>query len=634
MNDDSFDPEMHLSLAAEANGGARKKAAAMPPLVQPPVYARTRGAAPVIAAGQTRAPQAPATPQAPAATDPDVRVPESLRRALIAQQSRAPEPPYQPEQAPLREEPQAAARQAPLRRVSGEPRLTASLPQQTGTVEPLFRHSSAQVAQQYQQATAQSYRDEPHYADGAQPAPRLAAVASGWQAAEHVPPYVQSDETPEAQAWDDEAFADAQSAPNPRQMTDAPQRAPQEPVRPLQREPMAVQWQGYEVEAWDWNANGFVLVTPFPYSVDPGRTVAVTLLIGQGIARLSMSVQAMCDPVEPTLFTFVGLSRAHVQLLQRISAHEGPSLALMLAEPERSYAELPKSAPKAPQAAQPAAAQPPAAGAVAAPPRERGYRPSLRLLFALAILGGGGALYWDSQSTITSRYGAVTSTATELSVPSAGTLAQLTLREGQAVTTGEILGYVRPRSYVEAEPTRLITLSSELFGTDAAVASALAGDDGAAATNALPELPPSDLVARADPGQAIVSPCDCVVQQVSQQNGAWIEPGDQLALLVGNEAPTVHALILATTARDVDLGDRATLRLGDGTTVNGSVTRISPDAQWPGYAGLPATVFAAERYARIEVTPDAPLTAPVGADAQVSVRTSAFLGWVHAQIGL
>ncbi|MCW1933873.1 HlyD family efflux transporter periplasmic adaptor subunit [Pararhodobacter zhoushanensis] len=631
MNDDSFDPEMYLSLPAEANGGARKKAAPMPPLVQPPVYARTRGAAPVIAAGQTRAPQAHAAPQAPAATDPDVRVPDSLRRALIAQQSRAPESPYQPEQAAYREEPQAAARQAPLRRVSGEPRLTASLPQQSGTVEPLFRHSSAQTAQQ---ATAHSYRDEPHYAEVAQPAPRLAAVASGWHAADHFPPHTPSDEAPEAQAWDDEAFADAQSAPNPRPMTDAPQRAPQEPARPLQREPMAVLWQGYEVEAWDWNANGFVLVTPFPYSVDPGRTVAVTLLIGQGIARLSMSVQALCDPIEPTLFSFVGLSRAHVQLLQRISAHDGPSLALMLAEPERSYPELPKSAPKAPHAAQTAAPQAPAAGAVTAPPRARGYRPSLRLLFALAILGGGGALYWDSQSTITSRYAAVTSTATELSVPSAGTLAQLSLREGQPVTTGEILGYVRPRSYVEPEPTRLITLSSELFGTDAAVASALAGDDGAAASTAPPELPPSDLAARADPGQAIVSPCDCVVQQVSQQNGAWIEPGDQLALLVGNEAPTVHALILATTARDVDPGDRATLRLGDGTTVNGSVTRISPDAHWPGFAGLPATVFAAERYARIEVMPDAPLTAPVGADAQVSVRTSAFLGWVHAQIGL
>ncbi|MCB1408441.1 MAG: hypothetical protein KDK22_02335, partial [Rhodobacteraceae bacterium] len=113
-------------------------------------------------------------------------------------------------------------------------------------------------------------------------------------------------------------------------------------------------------------------------------------------------------------------------------------------------------------------------------------------------------------------------------------------------------------------------------------------------------------------GAPIVSPCDCTVQDIERRPGEWAAPADTVAVLVGAEAPTVHALILGETARGISIGDPARVELADGTSVNGHVARLNYSAHWPGYTGLQDNVFAADRYARVEITPDQPLHAPVG----------------------
>jgi len=135
-------------------------------------------------------------------------------------------------------------------------------------------------------------------------------------------------------------------------------------------------------------------------------------------------------------------------------------------------------------------------------------------------------------------------------------------------------------------------------------------------------------------GEPIVAPCDCTVQQIDRRRGEWAAPGDQLAVLVGNEAPTVHALILSEDARSVDLGDTARIALADGTSVPGRVTRMNYEARWPGYTGLQDNVFAADRYARIEVTPDDALRAPIGMVAEVNVNTNALFSELASLVGL
>jgi len=139
---------------------------------------------------------------------------------------------------------------------------------------------------------------------------------------------------------------------------------------------------------------------------------------------------------------------------------------------------------------------------------------------------------------------------------------------------------------------------------------------------------------RARFGEPIVSPCDCTVQQIDHRIGEWSSPDDQLAVLVGTEAPTIHALILGENARSIELGDRAQIELADGTSLNGRVSRMNYDAHWRGFTGLQDNVFAADRYARIEVTPAMPMNAPVGMVAEVNVHTNDLLASLSEFVGL
>jgi len=139
---------------------------------------------------------------------------------------------------------------------------------------------------------------------------------------------------------------------------------------------------------------------------------------------------------------------------------------------------------------------------------------------------------------------------------------------------------------------------------------------------------------RAQLGDPILSPCDCTVQQIDRRRGEWASPGDQLAVLVGDEAPTVHALIMSEDARSVDLGDTAQISLADGTSVSGHVTRLNYDPHWRGFAGLQDNVFAADRYARIEITPEGTFRAPVGMVAEVNVHTNALFSGLASLVGL
>ncbi|WP_417587564.1 HlyD family secretion protein [Pararhodobacter oceanensis] len=133
-------------------------------------------------------------------------------------------------------------------------------------------------------------------------------------------------------------------------------------------------------------------------------------------------------------------------------------------------------------------------------------------------------------------------------------------------------------------------------------------------------------------GEAILSPCDCVVQQIDRRAGEWIEPGEQLALLRGSETPVIHALLASDAAREIDMGDRARIDLADGSRIEGRVARINYEAQWPGYTGLQADVFAANRYARVEIQPDMPLTAPVGTRAEVQLQTNEWVARTTAAL--
>lgn len=124
------------------------------------------------------------------------------------------------------------------------------------------------------------------------------------------------------------------------------------------------------------------------------------------------------------------------------------------------------------------------------------------------------------------------------------------------------------------------------------------------------------------PGQPVVSPCDCVVHEIDIRPGEWAAPTDRMLVLLGADTPRVHALIHAERARHIANGDRARIQLADGSRVAGRVSRVNYEAHWPGYSGLQDNVFAADRYARVEIVPEAPITAPVGMVAEVSIQTS------------
>lgn len=135
-------------------------------------------------------------------------------------------------------------------------------------------------------------------------------------------------------------------------------------------------------------------------------------------------------------------------------------------------------------------------------------------------------------------------------------------------------------------------------------------------------------------GMPILSPCDCTVQSIEHRVGEWAALDAPVALLTGGERLTVHALVLGESARSIELGDPAQATLADGTHIEGVVSRMAYQAHWPGYAGLNDNVFAADRYARIEVTPSQPLTAPVGMVADLSVSTGSLVSALSGFVGL
>lgn len=141
-------------------------------------------------------------------------------------------------------------------------------------------------------------------------------------------------------------------------------------------------------------------------------------------------------------------------------------------------------------------------------------------------------------------------------------------------------------------------------------------------------------LAQSAQGEPVLSPCDCTVQSIERRVGEWSQATEPLFVLSGETAPTVHALVMADAARRIAQGDRARIELADGTSTTGRITRLNYEAHWPGYAGLRDSVFAAERFARVEIAPDQPLSAPVGMTARVGIDTDERIGWLRRWAGL
>lgn len=486
-------------------------------------------------------------------------------------------------------------------------------------------------------------------------------------------------------------------------------------------EPLAVGYRGREFRAQSWSVSGFTLTEALPVE-DPaqGRVIDVTLLIGQGVTRIEMRVQARAETAgaaAPTRFVFVDLDRAQAEVLHRIVDQVVSNKALTLTQ-LLNETETDRTARRA------------------TGERMRRFRSTFQLTLAALVLAAAGGVTWNSLTAVSSRYGAVTVGATSLSVPVAGVVTAIAMTPGQAVAQGDVLGYVRPADF-DRQQTAMGSRRDELLQEQAeltarrgamtqlsAISSAGAETDRARldqqmslaqrrldierqqlATLRASGLPTAerqqaraaqearvlqaesdmlDIRARLDQldqaaalaplgvpggdlrsstqtldiidlrlaavgaelarieamgfdsalGQPVTSPCDCVVQRVERRNGEWADPNQQLAVLVGSEAPTVHALVLSEDARKIAIGDRASIWLADGTALQGRVLRMNYDPHWRGYAGLQDDVFAADRYARIEVRPDVPLTQPVGMVASVTIQTSAIWGWLRATVGL
>ncbi|MFN4058561.1 MAG: HlyD family secretion protein [Roseinatronobacter sp.] len=134
-------------------------------------------------------------------------------------------------------------------------------------------------------------------------------------------------------------------------------------------------------------------------------------------------------------------------------------------------------------------------------------------------------------------------------------------------------------------------------------------------------------------GLPVIAPCDCRVVAVHRGVGEWADPQRPVFVLAKGAASSIHALVLAEEARGLREGTPATIRLADGTRMTGSVARLGYDAQWPGFAGLSDSIFAAERYARVEIRPDGGIAAPVGMTAQVDLRAVDIVGSALALLG-
>ncbi len=359
-------------------------------------------------------------------------------------------------------------------------------------------------------------------------------------------------------------------------------------------EPLVVRWQGQEHPTRNWSALGFTLEVPFDAAAGPvnGRALAVALLIGHGTTRLEMRVRAQSvtvDDPQPTRFAFVGLERDQADLLNAIAEHLSALEAVDVPHlfPPRAVADVPVAPP--PMAPQPAAAKPVAPEPVApAAPRNalRRFAARVRFGLTLAVLAAIGIVGWDMATTMESRLGAVTIAGAGFVAPGSGTVMRLDLQPGMVLRQGEAVGSLLP--------------------------------DGAFdASTAL----------------SLVSPCDCTVLSREVQVGDRVTAGASLALLSGDAAPVIHALI-ADNGQVIQAGARARVSLSDGTRVNGTVGRMMRGAQWPGQIGLQPGVFAADRYLRVEITPDAPLRAPVGTSAVARLQPNPWLAWLRGRLGL
>ncbi|MCL4675653.1 MAG: hypothetical protein KJZ59_06420, partial [Pararhodobacter sp.] len=500
--------------------------------------------------------------------------------------------------------------------------------------------------------------------------------------------------------------------------------APAAPAMPAVQvpEPLSVLWQGVEYRALRWDVHGFDLETAIPRVVAPGRgrVFDLTVLIGKGGTRIEMRVQArIADPDDPapTRFAFVDLDRAQSEVLHRIVdsivSQQALSLTRLLNETEQTRAARRETGT-----------------------RMRRFRSGFQLTLAGGALIVAGMMTWSGFATVKARYAAVTVGATSLSVPVAGRISRLTVGPGETVSTGEVLGYVRPSDFedrLEAASTRRRSLEverAELLarrGAMAQLSDMAVVDNGsdrarldetlrlaeqrlsversllaALQANGLPTASrlrerarqeaavlraetdvldvrarlaglvraealapmggaPGDMrpgaatldtvdlrlaalaeeidhlaqrAARAEFGEPILSPCDCTVQQIDRRVGEWSDPSGQLAVLAGTETPTIHALILAESARSIDLGDPARIELANGIRLAGRVARLEYDVHWRGYTGLQDTVFAADRYARLEIVTDQPLTAQIGMVAEVEIHTNRLFSTVAGLVGL
>ncbi|MEZ5752596.1 MAG: HlyD family efflux transporter periplasmic adaptor subunit [Paracoccaceae bacterium] len=137
-----------------------------------------------------------------------------------------------------------------------------------------------------------------------------------------------------------------------------------------------------------------------------------------------------------------------------------------------------------------------------------------------------------------------------------------------------------------------------------------------------------------DLGEPVISPCTCTVQDVDRRTGEWVQAAEPLAVLTAGDVPSIHALVLGENARSIEIGDDARIRLADGTEVSGTVAQLNYNAHWPGYAGLQDDVFGADRYARVEIIPGAPLRAPIGMVAEVEVITSGLWASLRSMVGV
>lgn len=484
-------------------------------------------------------------------------------------------------------------------------------------------------------------------------------------------------------------------------------------------EPMSVFWQGVEYSVAHWDISGLCLQSPIPLALTPGRgrVVDFFLLIGQGETRLQMRVSARGAPGDETglKYQFIAMGRAQSELLHRV-------VTTAVSRQELSLTQLLNDTQDTRKARQESVEQVQAS---------RGW--FQMGLAGLVIVGAGGALF-NSMSTVTARFAAVTAAAASVSVPATGMVTNIAVTANMPVTVGSVLARVRPADFdsqldqtgtriraLEAEqadlyarqrslqavgahdsqarhaeralreqalklaktrldmergqlaalnatglPTferqqararqRALTLAAEqeVMTADAAlrafdIATELGAIVPAGGTLSMNSLTPealdlrlahiADEIARAYAreddlfaGAEVISPCDCVVVQVNRSVGEWADPAQPIFVLAQEGASIIHALIQSEDARGVSQGDRAIIRLADGQEITGHVGRLNYDAAWAGFAGLSHTIFAADRYARVEILPDMTISAPVGMTAQVRLKT-AFLSGLMTKLG-